>query len=69
MRFLLALLAAVQISIVSVAVADTLELKDGTVMQNCYVRDEGVELVVWKKLADVGTPNYVVYPRSKVKRF
>jgi len=52
-----------------VGVADTLTLKDGTVVNNCFVRDEGVRLVVWRKLADVGTPSYTVYPRSKIKDF
>ena len=58
-----------QLILAGLAFADTLELKDGTIIKDCYVRDEGVDLVVWKKLADVGTPNYVVYPRSKVKQF
>ncbi|MGQ9580340.1 MAG: hypothetical protein ACUVRS_12570 [Armatimonadota bacterium] len=26
--------------------ADTLELVDGTVIKDCYVRDEGIELIV-----------------------
>ncbi|MDH7601738.1 MAG: hypothetical protein QHI38_06275 [Armatimonadota bacterium] len=69
MRLLSVLLAGISLLLATTAFADTLELKDGTIIQNCYVRDEGVELVVWKSLADVGTPNYVVYPRRKVKRF
>lgn len=51
------------------ACADTLELKDGRVIQDCYVRDEGVRLLVWEKLVDVGGPNYIVYPRSRIKGF
>jgi hypothetical protein len=47
--------------------ADTLWLKDGTTISNCFIRDESVRLVVWEKLADVGTPNYKIVPRSLVK--
>lgn len=49
--------------------ADTLELADGTTVRDCYVRDEGVRLLVWSRLADVGSANFVVYPRSKIKSY
>ncbi len=51
------------------AQADTLELKDGTVVQGCFVKDEGIRLIVWEKLADVGGTNYKVYPRSQIKGY
>jgi len=65
--FVLALVLAA--ACVQVGMADTLQLKNGTVIENCFVRDEGVRLVVWEKLADVGTPKYSVYPRSKIKEY
>ena len=46
--------------------ADTLELANGTVVKECYVRDEGVQVTVWESLADVGQAPKV-YPRSAVK--
>jgi hypothetical protein len=49
--------------------ADTLLLKDGTTLDNCFVRDEGIRFLVWEKMADVGTPNFRIIPRSQVKRF
>jgi len=49
--------------------ADTLELKDGSVVRNCFVRDEGIRLLVWEKLSDVGGPQYKVYPRSATKAY
>jgi hypothetical protein len=52
---------------VQAAHADTLQLKDGTTINNCYIRDEGVHLLVWENMADVGTTNYKVIPRSEVK--
>lgn len=53
----------------SLAGADTLELKDGSVVRDCFVADEGTRILVWTKLADVGSPRYTVYPRSKIKGF
>jgi len=47
--------------------ADTLELTDGTVLNDCFVRDEGVRYLVWEKMADVGGPPRII-PRSKVKQ-
>lgn len=52
-----------------VAGADRLELADGTVLENCFVRDEGIRVLVWEKMADVGTPRIKVYPRSQVKGY
>lgn len=54
--------------IVQTSYTDTLELVDGTLIQNCYVRDEGIRLLVWEKLADVGGPSKI-YPRSQVKTY
>jgi hypothetical protein len=48
--------------------ADTLELADGTVIKDCYVRDEGVRVTVWESLDQVGRPPKV-YPRSQVKEW
>jgi hypothetical protein len=47
--------------------ADVLTLKDGTVLPDCYVRDEGIRLLVWEKMADVGTSNIRIIPRSEMK--
>jgi len=47
--------------------ADTLMLQDGTTLRNCFVRDEGVRLLVWEKMADVGTSKYRIVPRSQIK--
>ena len=56
----------VVLACVSSAVADTLRLKDGAVIEDCYVRDEATRLVVWTNLADVGSDRYAVYPRVAV---
>jgi hypothetical protein len=45
---------------------DIVELKDGTVLLNCYVRDEGVRLLVWENLDKVGTPDFRTIPRSQL---
>ena len=37
---------------------DILEMKDGIVLLNCYVRDEGVRLLVWENLDKAGTPDF-----------
>ena len=63
----LAALCAVLLACTTSARADTLTLKDGTVIENCYVRDEGVRLLVWKKLEDAGTSNYETIPRTMVE--
>lgn len=52
----------------SVICADTLTLKDGTVLSNCYVRDEGIHFSLWRSFEDVGNiPEQI--PASKVKSF
>ncbi|MEW6250513.1 MAG: hypothetical protein AB1716_07685 [Planctomycetota bacterium] len=61
-----ALPLAVALAATFVGSADTLELADGTVLKECYVRDEGVRYTVWKTPAEVGGPPHV-YPRSAVK--
>jgi hypothetical protein len=48
------------------AYGDTLLLKDGTTLNNCFIRDEGVRLLVWEKMEDVGTPKMRIIPRSQV---
>lgn len=48
------------------ALADTLELEDGTVLGGCYVRDEGTHFVVWDSAAKVGSFDYRIIPRSQV---
>jgi hypothetical protein len=48
------------------ALGDTLELADGTVLTNCYVRDEGTHFVVWESAQKVGTTDYRIIPRSQV---
>ena len=47
--------------------ADTLELADGTVLESCFVRDEGIRYLVWDKMSDVGSAPRII-PRSKVKK-
>ena len=49
------------------ASADTIELTDGTVLNGCFVRDEGIRYLVWEKMADVGGPAKAI-PRSQVKQ-
>lgn len=49
--------------------ADILELKDGRVYENVFIRDEGVALHVWKNMEVVGSPVYNIYPRSSVKSY
>ena len=65
----LAVLAASVFVVTSLAQADTLELKDGTVLKDCFVRDEAIRYLVWEKMGDVGTPNMKVFPRSQVKEW
>ena len=48
--------------------ADTLEFADGRKLENCYVRDEGTRILVWRQLADVGQPPEA-FPRSAVKSY
>lgn len=53
----------------AIAPADKLVLHDGSVIENCYIRDEGVRLIVWERLEDVGTDRWKIYPRRMVKEF
>ncbi len=48
--------------------ADTLELTDGTRIENCYLRDEGTRLLVWESMRDVGA-GAREYPRSAIKGY
>lgn len=66
---ILILLAAAGFSAARCAFADRLELKDGTVVENCFIRDEGIRLLIWEDMRDVGTPNWRIYPRSQVKGY
>jgi hypothetical protein len=56
------------LSICAPALADTLELADGTKIDNCYVRDEGTRLLVWSNLSEVGAAARE-YPRSAIKSY
>ncbi len=48
--------------------ADVITFTDGTVLSNCYVRDEGVRFALWRAFETVGAqPEYI--PASKVKSF
>lgn len=51
---------------VSYSYCDILELKDGTVMLNCYVKDEGNHFIVWESLDKVGTPEYKIVLYSQL---
>jgi hypothetical protein len=51
------------------AAADTLELHNGTILRDCFIRDEGVRLLVWESFEKVGTFQYLTIPRSQVKSF
>ena len=66
---ILILLAVAGFSAARYAFADRLELKDGTVIENCFIRDEGIRLLVWEDMGDVGTPNWKIYPRSQIGRY
>ncbi len=47
---------------------DELVLKDGTSIKDCFVRDEGVRILVWRGLEEVGGPA-IEYPRSHVQSY
>lgn len=64
-RLLLACLALACLT-APAAPADVLELKDGTVLLDCYTRDDALHFTVWDSLDKVGTPEYRVIPRSQV---
>ncbi|HEY3265472.1 MAG TPA: hypothetical protein VGM37_00990 [Armatimonadota bacterium] len=62
-------LAALTLLFLSVgALADTLELTDGSVLKGCYVRDEAIRYLVWENFDQVGGPARAI-PRSQVKSF
>jgi len=61
-------LAMLMFLLPAAAHADRLELTDGTVLPNCFVRDEGIRVLVWEKMSDVGGPAQAI-PRSQVKDF
>ncbi|MGQ9524177.1 MAG: hypothetical protein ACUVTZ_04975, partial [Armatimonadota bacterium] len=67
-RFLFLLLSIGAAAVAGCCLADTLELSDGTVIRNCFVRDEGVRILVWENMADVGGPAKV-YPRSRIRQY
>jgi len=58
--------AALGCLLASPVAADTLQLTNGTMIEGCYVRDEGCRIQVWRSLEEVGGPA-VIYPRDQVK--
>lgn len=48
------------------ASADLVDLKDGSRIENCFVRDEGTRLLIWDRMEQVGGPAREI-PRSAVK--
>ena len=64
--FRLTILSAVLSLFCSFALGDTLELDDGTVFENCHVRDEGIRFLVWESMDKVGTGDYLEFPRSRL---
>jgi len=60
--------AIIVLMVTAIGQADTLELADGTILRNCFIRDEGVRILVWEDMAQVGE-NAKVYPRSAIKGF
>lgn len=65
-RFIHLLPAVTLLTAAFAAHADTLHLRNGTVMENCYIRDEGVRLRVWTDFDRVGTPDCVTIGRNEV---
>ncbi|MEM4408108.1 MAG: hypothetical protein QXI19_05120 [Candidatus Caldarchaeum sp.] len=43
-------------------------LKTGEVIENCYVKDEGIRVIVWKSLSEVGKPGMEI-PRRLVASY
>lgn len=62
------ILALVCVGCAAVACADTLNFADGRTWTGCYVKDEGIRLVVWRSLAEVGKPGTIV-PRGQVTSY
>lgn len=67
-RFRAALVALVVATAVGPINADRLELRDGRVLEGCYVRDMGSRLEVWRSLDEVGGPP-VVYRQAEVLKW
>lgn len=68
-RSLLQFIPGLMVALLPAALpADTLTLADGTVLENCFLRDEGSRLVVWPQLSEVGGPGRV-YPRSAIRDY
>ena len=61
-------LTALSVTALSAARADRLELTDGTVLSNCFIRDEGPRVLVWEKMPDVGGPARAI-ARSQIRDF
>ena len=53
----------------SMSLADRLELVDGTVIDHCFVKHEGVRLLVWNSMDQVGGPPASTILKSQVKEF
>lgn len=53
----------------ALTLADRLELVDGTVIEPCFVRHEGVRLLVWDSMDQVGGPASKTFLKSQVKDF
>jgi len=49
--------------------ADTLELADGAKLENCYVRDDATQILVWENLGQIGGPPARTYPRSAIRGY
>lgn len=61
-------LLSVLFLLVGLLQGDELILKDGTSIKDCFVRDEGVRILVWRSLEEVGGPS-IEYPRSLVQSY
>ena len=67
LEFLLAAIAVLLAGLcMNDAAADTVKMKDGTLIENCYVRDMGAELLVWDSFDKVGTQDYKIIPRDEI---
>jgi hypothetical protein len=62
------IVAAVALHAPSHVAADTLELTSGETIRNCFIRDEGTRLLVWRTMEEVGGPAQAI-PRSQMKSF
>ena len=63
-----ALWTAIMLALAIAAGGDVLELRDGTRIENCFLRDEGTRVLIWDRMDQVGGPAREV-PRSAVKEF